>query len=386
MTAAGITETQQQIVELARSFAAEHVAPHAARWDAEKHFDRPTIDRLGELGFLGMLVPEAYDGLGLDTLTYLLALEEIAFADAATAVSMSVHNSLPTQMILHHGTEAQKQRWLKPMARGERLGAFALSEAESGSDAASLRAQAVRDGDGWVLNGEKAWVTNGATADVVLAMVRTDTEGARRGARGISTFIVPTDAPGYHPGKAEDKMGLRGSNTTTVGFQDLRLSGEHLLGDEGQGFVYALSALDGGRLGIGAQACGVARCALDHATRYAKERRQFDKSLAEFQAVQFLLADCDTELAAARALLFEAARRKDAGDEAIRWASRAKLYASEMVMRVTTRAVQVFGGYGYMRDYPVERLMRDAKVISIYEGTSEVQRIVIARELLNSIT
>jgi len=379
-------ETRQQVVALAREFAAEHIAPHAAEWDATKHFDRPTIGRLGELGFLGMLIPEAWDGLGLDSVTYLMALEEIAFADASTSVSMGVHNSLPTQMILTHGSEAQKERWLRPMARGELLGAFALSEAESGSDAASLRAQAVRDGESWVLNGEKAWVTNGGTADVVLAMVRTDSDGARRGKRGISTFIVPSDAPGYHPGKPEDKMGLRGSHTCTVSFQDLRLPADHLLGAEGSGLVYALSALDGGRLGIGAQACGIARCALGHAARYAKERRQFDRAIAEFQAIQFMLADMDTELAAARTLLHEAARRRDAGEEAVKWASMAKLFASEMAMRVTTRAVQIFGGYGYMRDYPVERLMRDAKVVSIYEGTSEIQRIIIARELLNSTT
>jgi len=379
-----LTEEQQQVVALARDFAREHIVPHAARWDAEKHFDRPTIDRLGALGFLGLLVPEAYDGLGLDTVTYLLAVEEIAAADASIAVSVAVHNSLPTQMLLRHGTEAQKERWLKPMARGELLGAFALSEPDSGSDAAGLRARAVPSGEGWVLNGTKAWVSNGGTADVILAMVRTDQEGAPRGARGIGCFVVPAGAPGLAVGKPEDKMGLRASNTTTLVFEDLRLPGDHLLGDPSSGFIYALEALDNGRLGIAAQACGIARAALEHATRYAAERQQFGRPIREFEAIQFKLADMATRLAAARALLHEAARRKDAGEPATRWAAMAKLFCSETAMWVATQAVQVFGGYGFMRDYPVERLMRDAKATEIYEGTSEIQRLVIGRELLNS--
>jgi alkylation response protein AidB-like acyl-CoA dehydrogenase len=379
-----LTEEQQQIVQVARDFAAEHIAPHAARWDAEQHFDRDVIDRLGQLGFLGMLVPEAYDGLGLDAVTYVLAIEEIARADASIAVSLAVHNSLPAGMLLRHGTEAQRERWLKPMARGELLGAFALSEADAGSDAASLRAQAVRSGDGWVLNGTKAWVSNGGTADVVLAMVRTDGEGQRLGARGIGCFIVPTGAAGYVVGKAEDKMGLRASNTTAVHFEDLRLPADHLVGDAGAGLRIALQALDGGRLGVAAQACGIARAALEHATRYAAERRQFGRAIGEFEALQFKLADMATRVAAARALLHEAARRADAGEPASQSAAMAKLFASETAMWVATQAVQVFGGYGYMRDYPVERLMRDAKATEIYEGTSEIQRVVIARHLLTS--
>jgi alkylation response protein AidB-like acyl-CoA dehydrogenase len=369
-----LTDTQQQIVDLARDFAAEHIAPHAARWDAEKRFDREVIRKLGELGFFGMLIPEPYDGLGLDTVTYLAALEEIAYGDGAVAISMGVHNSLPTQMLLRWGSEPQKERWLRPLARGELLGAFALSEAEAGSDAGALQARARRDGDGWVLSGTKAWVTNGGTADVMLAMCRTD--------RGISAFIVPADAPGYEPGKPEDKMGLRASNTCTVTFADLRLPGGALLGDEGKGLAYALAALDGGRLGVAAQACGIARRALDHALRYAKERKQFGRPIADFQGLRFKLADMATTLAASRALLYEAAHRKDAGEDVTLWSSMAKLKAGEMVMKVTTDAVQVFGGYGYMRDYPVEKLMRDAKVITIYEGTSEIQRVVISRELL----
>ena len=378
------TEEREQVVQLARDFAREHVAPHAARWDAEKHFDRPTIDKLGALGFLGMLVPEEYDGLGLDTVTYLLAVEEIAAADAATAVSVAVHNSLPTQMLLRHGSAAQKERWLKPMARGELLGAFALSEADAGSDAAGLRARAVRSGDAWVLNGAKAWVSNGGTADVILAMVRTDAEGAPRGSRGIGCFVIPAGSAGLVAGKPEDKMGLRASNTTALFFQDLRLGDDHLLGDASSGFIYALEALDNGRMGIAAQACGIARAALEHATRYAAERRQFGRPIREFEAIQFKLADMATRLEAARALLHEAARRKDAGERATRWAAMAKLCCSETAMWVTSQAVQVFGGYGFMRDYPVERLMRDAKATEIYEGTSEIQRLVIGRELLSS--
>jgi hypothetical protein len=380
--AATPADVRAQIVDMARAFAAEHIAPFAATWDRDKTFPRDVVRKMGELGFFGMLIPEAYDGLGLDTQTYLMVMEEIAAADGASAISMGVHNSLPTQMLLHHGTDAQQERWLKPMARGELLGAFALSEAGAGSDAAALRAQAVRDGDGWVLNGEKAWVTNGGTADVVLAMVRTDGDGARRGAKGISTFIVPADTPGYVAGKPEDKMGLRSSNTCTVTFQDLRLPADALLGEEGMGFVYAMSALDGGRLGVAAQAIGIARCALGHAVRYTKERRQFGKPIAEFQAIQFKLADMAMLLEASRAILHEAARAKDEGGNVTYWSSLAKLHATEMVMKVTSDAVQVFGGYGYMRDYPVERLMRDAKVTAIYEGTSEIQRLVLARELL----
>ena len=379
-----LTTEQEQIQDLARAFAAEHLAPFAAEWDRAKAFDRAVLRRMGDLGFFGMLVPEAYDGIGLDTLTFLLALEEIAAGDASVAISMSVHNSLPTQMLLCHGSPEQQERWLKPLARGELLGAFALSEADAGSDAAALRAQATRTADGWVLSGAKAWVTNGATADVLLAMARTDAPDDRRGTRGIGAFIVPTASRGYVAAKPEDKMGLRASNTCSVYFQELALPADHLVGEASAGYLYALQALDGGRLGVAAQACGIARAALEHATAYAGERRQFGRPIGEQQAIQFKLADMATQLSAARALLHEAARRKDAGGPLRSWASRAKLFASEMAMRVTTEAVQVFGGYGYMREYPVERLMRDAKVTSIYEGTSEVQRIVIARDLLNA--
>ena len=377
----GLSETQRQIIELARDFARTRIAPFAAEWDATHHFPRDVIDELGKLGFLGMTVPEEFDGMGVDAVTYLLALEEIAAADAATAVSIGIQNAIPATMLVRHGTPAQRERWLKPLARGELLVGFALSEPDAGSDPAGMRAQAVRDGDGWVLNGAKAWATNGGTADLMMVMARTDAPDARRGARGISTFIVPTDTPGYRPGKPEDKMGLRASNTASVWLEDLRLPADALLGDEGMGFVYSMEGLDAGRLGIGAQAVGIARRALELSVAYCGERRQFDRPIREFQGVQFKLADMATRIAAARALTLETAARKDRGEPVTHASSMVKLFASETAVWVTTQAVQLFGGYGYMRDYPVERLFRDAKVTEIYEGTSEIQRIVIARGL-----
>ena len=370
---AGLSETQRQIVELAREFARTRIEPHAAEWDRTRHFARDVIDELGKLGFLGMCTPEKYDGMGLDTLTYFLALEEIAAADASIAVSVSIHNAIPTTMLVRHGSAAQRERFLKNMARGELLAGFALSEPESGSDAASLRARAVRDGDCWVLRGTKAWVTNGGTADLVVVMARSE--------RGISAFIVPTDAPGYRAGKPEDKMGLRASNTVALALEDVRLPADHLLGEEGQGFGYAMEALAVGRLGIAVQAVGIARRALEHAVAYCAERKQFGAALREFEAVQFKLADMATRVEAARALAHAAAARKDAGDDITTQASMAKLFASETAMWVTIQAVQLFGGYGYMRDFPVEKLFRDAKVTEIYEGTSEIQRIIVARGL-----
>jgi len=378
---ATLTDVQRQIVDLAREFAQTRIAPHAAEWDRTAHYPRDVIDELGRLGFLGMLAPEDYDGQGLDALTYLLALEEIAAADASVAVTMAIQNAIPTTMLTRHGTPAQKKRWLRPMARGELVAGFALSEPDAGSDAASLRSQAVRDGDGWVLNGAKAWATNGGTADLMMVMVRSDTPERRRGAKGISTFIVPTSTAGYRAGKPEDKMGLRASNTTAVTLDDLRLPGDALLGEEGMGFVYALEGLDAGRLGIAIQAVGIARRALELSISYCAERRQFGMALRDFQAVQFKLADMATRVAAARALAHQVAARKDRGESTTQHAAMAKLFASETAMWVTTQAVQLFGGYGYMRDYPVEKLFRDAKVTEIYEGTSEIQRIVIARGL-----
>jgi len=376
-----LSDTQRQIVDLAREFAREHIASHVAEWDRTRTFPRPVIDELGRLGFLGMTVPERHEGMGIDTVTYLLALEEIAAADASIAVSISIQNAIPATMLVRHGSPAQQERWLKPLARGELLVGFALSEPDAGSDPAGMRAQAVRDGEGWVLNGMKAWATNGGTADLMMVMVRTDTPGDRRGAKGISTFIVPTSTPGYRACAPEDKMGLRASNTSTVALEDLRLPAAALLGEEGMGFVYSMEGLDAGRLGIATQAVGIARRALELAVAYCAERRQFDQPLREFQGVQFKLADMATRVAAARALTQSAAARRDRGEDVRQAASMAKLFASETAMWVTTQAVQLFGGYGYMRDFPVEKLFRDAKVTEIYEGTSEIQRIVIARGL-----
>ncbi len=376
-----VTDVREQVVELAREFAREKIEPFAAEWDRTLHFPRDVIDELGELGFMGICTPEEYDGMGLDTVTYLMALEEISAADAAIAVSIGIHNAIPTTMLVRHGTPEQKERWLKPMARGELLAGFALSEPEAGSDAASLRSQAVRDGKDWVLNGAKAWATNAGTADLMMIMVRTDTPDARRGAKGISTFIVPTDSRGYTAAKPEDKMGLRASNTAGIELADLRLPAAHMVGEEGMGFVYAMEGLDAGRLGIGAQGVGIARKALELSLAYCAERKQFEKPLKDFQAVQFKLADMATRIEAARALAHRAAARKDAGEDITLHASMTKLFASETAMWVTTQAIQLFGGYGYMRDFPVEKLFRDAKVTEIYEGTSEIQRIVIARGL-----
>jgi hypothetical protein len=319
--------------------------------------------------------------MGIDTVTYLMALEEIAAADASIAVTMSIQNAIPTVMLSRHGTAAQKERWLRPLARGEIIVGFALSEPDAGSDPASMRAQAVRAQDGWVLNGLKAWATNGGTADLMMVMVRTDTPAERHGAKGISTFIVPTDTPGYTPGRPEDKMGLRASNTATIALEDLHLPADALLGDQGMGFVYAMEGLDAGRLGIAAQATGIARRALEHAVEYCGVRRQFGKPIGDFQAVQFKLADMATRIEAARALAHAAGALRDRGQGITQHAAMAKLFASETAMWVTTQAIQLFGGYGFMRDYPVEKLFRDAKVTEIYEGTSEIQRIVIARGL-----
>jgi alkylation response protein AidB-like acyl-CoA dehydrogenase len=328
-----------------------------------------------------MLLPEEYDGLGLDTCSYLVALEEIAAADASVAIMMSVHNSLPTQMIHSYGSAEQKERWLRPLARGELLGAFALSEPEAGSDATSLRCQAVRDGDSWVLNGTKAWVSSAPHAGVIICMARTDTAQDRKGPRGISAFIVTPDLPGFAIGKKEDKMGLRASPTVQLNFDNLRVPNANLLGEAGMGFVYSMQSLEHGRLGVAAQALGIARSALEHSTAYAAERKQFGKPIKEFQAIQFKLADMATRVTASRALLYAAAAAKDRGESVTQFSSMSKLLASETAMWVTTQAIQIFGGYGYVKEFPVERLFRDAKVTEIYEGTSEIQRVVIAREL-----
>lgn len=380
-----MTEEQQAIVATAKAFADEHVRPFASQWDRDSHFEPSLVGKLGELGFLGMLLPEEYGGLGLDAKSYLLALEEIAAADASVAVMMSVHNSLPTQMLNTHGTDAQKRRFLTPLARGEMLGAFALSEADAGSDASAIRCQAVRDGNDWIVNGSKAWITSGTHAGVIIAMIRTDTPEARRKSKGISAFILTPDLPGFHVGKKEDKLGMRASPTVTLNFDNMRVPGDRMLGAEGMGFIYAMQSLVHGRLGIAAQAIGIARAAFEAAAAYANERKQFGTPIAQFQGVQFKLADMATRITAARAMLHETASAKDSGADVDAHASMCKLFASETAMWVTTQAIQIFGGYGYVKEYPVEKYFRDAKVTEIYEGTSEVQRIVIGRAVSASV-
>jgi len=376
-----LTEEQRAIQRAARDFARDELAPGVGERDRDARFDASLVPKLAELGFLGMLLPEAYGGLGLDTCTYLVALEEIAAVDASAAVLMSVHNSLPTQMILQYGNEALRQRFLPGMARGEILGAFALSEPEAGSDAAALTTRAVRDGSDWILTGNKAWVTNGSEAGAIITLARTDVPNDYKGARGIGTFVITPDLPGFRVGRKEDKLGLRSSPTVQLHFDEMRVPGANLVGDASYGFIYAMQSLEHGRLGISAQAIGIARAALEVAAAYAAERRQFGKPIKEFQAIQFKLADMATKVAASRALLYAAATAKDRGEPMTQFASMSKLLASETAMSVTTDAIQILGGYGYVTDYPVERYFRDAKVTEIYEGTSEIQRIVIAREL-----
>ncbi|MBI4546043.1 MAG: acyl-CoA dehydrogenase family protein, partial [Gemmatimonadetes bacterium] len=376
MSAGGIGEEQQQVRALAREFAEAELRPHVERWDRERALDPAVFKQLGELGFFGMLAPEAFGGLDLDLPTYLAALEELAWGEPTIALTLSIHSAFAVTLLLRHGGEALKTRWLERLARGDAVACFALSEAEAGSDAAALTTQAARDGDGWVLSGEKKWVSNGGVAGLALVAARTDSPEARCGAKGIGLFLVPTDAAGYEVGAREKLMGLRPIEVVTLHLRDVRLDGDAVLGDPTRGFVYAMEGLDVGRLGIAAQAVGIAQAALDHALAYAGEREQFGQKIREFQGLQFKLADMATRVAAARALV-----QQSAASPATAASAMAKLFASETAMWVTTQAVQVFGGYGYMRDYPVEKLMRDAKATEIYEGSNEIQRVVIAREL-----
>lgn len=382
MIADPLDEQRKEFVQLAREFAEKEIAPYAAEWDRRKEFPREVIRRLGELGFLGLLVSEDLGGLGLDALTYLMMMEEIAAADASVSITLSVHNSLPSYVLQRYGTPEQHERWLKPMARGELLAAFCVSEPDSGSDLASVSTTATRTESTWVINGTKAWVTNGGVADVLLILVRTSKQ-AEKPSRGLSFFVVPADADGVQASKPEDKMGLRSSRTTQIVLDDVRLGVDCLIGQEGMGFRYAMEGLDRGRLSVAAQAVGIARAALDHARRYAAERKQFNKPIKDFQGVSFMLADMATRLAAARSLVHDTARAEERGEGITQRASMAKLFASETAMFVANHAVQIFGGYGYMKDYPVERLLRDAKVTEIYEGTSEIQRVIIGRGLFS---
>jgi alkylation response protein AidB-like acyl-CoA dehydrogenase len=376
-TAGALTDVQQEIVRTARAFAESELVPHVAEWDRQGRTPREVVDKLGAIGFLGMQVPEEWGGSGLDTVTYLLALEEIARVDPATALTMSVHNSLPVRLVLDYASNTLRERYLRPMAAGELLGAFALSESHAGSDPSRLSSRARREGDEYVLDGAKAWVTNGAVADVVVVFARTGGEGAG----GVSAFLVERGWTGYAVGKEEKKMGLRASNTTEIVLQGLHVPADHRLGDEGRGLEYAYAGLEHGRLGIAAQALGIAQACLDLAVAYARERQAFGRPIAEFQAIRFMLADLAAQIEAARALAHAAASKKDRGEPVRKEAAMAKLLASRAAVAAGVKAVQVFGGYGYIKEYPVERWFRDAKVTEIYEGTSEIQQVVIAREL-----
>ena len=383
-----LSAEREAIRELARDFAESEIVPRAAAWDRAGAFDRDVLARLGELGFLGMLVPEQYGGLGLDVPTYLVALEELARGDAALSLTVAIQNGPVPAVLLAHGSESQKARWLPNLASGAQIAGFALSEAHAGSDPAAMTTTAVADGDGWTLHGAKRWVTNGASADLMLVFARTGEGEPGRPATGA--FLVDTSAPGYRPGGRETTMGLRASETVSVELDGVRVEGDRLLGDPRRGLRHALEALDLGRLGIGIQAVGIARAALEHAIRHAHERRQFGRPIASFGAVRSKLATMTARIAAARALVMEGARAwenrdggRPAGDElpVTAQSAMAKLIASETATWAAEEAVRIFGGYGFMREFPVEKLMRDAKGTEIYEGTSEILRLVIGRSL-----
>ncbi|CAM2186284.1 acyl-CoA dehydrogenase family protein [Burkholderia orbicola] len=372
------TEDQRMIRDAARAFATEMLAPNAAQWDHDAHLPDAIVAQLGELGLLGMIVPQELGGSYTDYVAYALAMEEVAAGDAACATMMSVHNSVGCGPILGFGTPAQKDRWLADMAAGRVIGAFCLTEPHAGSEANNLRTRAeLREGK-WVLNGAKQFVTNGQRAGVAIVFAMTDPEA---GKRGISAFLVPTDTPGFIVGKPEKKMGIRASDTCPITFENCAIPEENLLGNRGEGLKIALSNLEGGRIGIAAQALGIARAAFDKARRYAGERVQFGKPIAEHQAIQQKLADMAVQINAARLLVHHAAKLRTAGLPCLSEASQAKLFASEMAERVCSDAIQIHGGYGYLVDYEVERHYRDARITQIYEGTSEVQRMVIARQL-----
>ncbi len=373
-----LTESQQQIRDMARDFARERLAPGAASRDRESRFPEEELKAMGELGFLGMLVSEEYGGAETGAVAYALALEEIAAGDGACSTIMSVHNSVGCVPILKFGTEDQKQRFLPKLASGEWIGGFALTEPQAGSDASNLKTRARRDGDHYILDGAKQFITSGKNGDVVIVFAVTD---AAAGKKGISAFIVPTDTPGYEVIRVEEKLGLHSSDTCQIAFKGMAIPADLRLGEEGQGYRIALANLEGGRIGIAAQAVGMAQAAFEAARDYARERKAFGQAIIEHQAVAFRLADMATRIQAARQLVLHAAALKEAGEPCLSEASMAKLYASEMAERVCSDAIQIHGGYGYMADYPVERIYRDVRICQIYEGTSDVQRMVIARNL-----
>jgi butyryl-CoA dehydrogenase len=375
------TPEQDMIREAMRDFAQERLAPFAAEWDREHRFPKEALQQLAGLGAFGMVVPEAWGGAGLDYVSLVLALEEIAAGDGATSTIVSVQNSLACGITMNYGNEQQKDRYLRRLASGEWLGCFCLTEPQAGSDAAALNCRAVRDGDGWVLNGVKQFITSGKHAQLALVFAVTDKSA---GKKGISCFLVPTDTKGYSVARLEDKMGQHASDTATLVFDNCRVPGDHLLGAEGQGYKIALSNLEAGRIGIAAQSVGMARAALDAAVKYAKERVAFGVPIVDHQAVAFRIADMATRIEAARQLTLHAAQLKDAGRPCLKEASMAKLFASTIAERVCSDAIQIHGGYGYVSDFPVERIYRDVRVCQIYEGASDIQRLVIARAVTNA--
>jgi alkylation response protein AidB-like acyl-CoA dehydrogenase len=374
-----LTEEQLMIQAMVREFARKEILPTAAELDKSKAFPKRNLKKMGELGLMGMMVPTQYGGEGADTISYVLALAEIAYSCASTAVVMSVHNSIVCESINRFGTEAQKNRFLRPLSSGKQIGAFGLTEPDAGSDPVSQATTAVRDGDHYVINGTKRFTTTGKNSDLVIITAKTD-ESLRH--KGISAFVLDKKTPGFKVGPVEDKMGLRASDTTDLLFKDCRIPADQRLGEEGDGFSLAMKALDGGRIGIAAQSIGVAQAALDASVAYAKTREQFGRKISKFQGLRWMIADMATQLEAALQLTLSAAAMKDRGEKYTKQASMAKLFASEMVNRITAKAIQIHGGYGFTTDYPVERYYRDARVFTIYEGTSEIQRVVIANHIL----
>jgi len=375
-----LTEEQNLIRDMVRDFAETEIAPSARERDEEERFDRALMfDKLAELGLTGIVFPEKYGGGEADYISYAIAVEELSRVCASTGVTLSAHLSLGANPIYLFGTEEQKQQYLKPLAQGEKLGAFGLTEPAAGSDAGGTKTTAIMDGDEWVVNGTKIFITNAGDAETYVVLARTDKEAQKH--HGISAFIVEKGTPGFTFGKKEQKLGIRSSPTVELVFENCRLPAANLLGEEGSGFKIAMKTLDGGRIGIAAQALGIAQGALDEAVAYAKERKQFNTPIANFQGVQFQLADMATQIEASRLMVYRAAYKASAGLSYSQSSAMAKLMASETAMKVTTQAVQILGGYGYTREFPVERMMRDAKITEIYEGTSEIQRLVIGSTL-----
>ena len=382
MSIVSLSEVQEMVRRTAREFTDNEIKPVAEINDKEHRFPKEVINKMGELGFMGMTVAEEYGGSGADTLSYAILIEEISKGCAATGTIMLDNNSLACAPIESFGTEEQKKTYLTDLASGRKLGCFMLSEPEAGSDAAAIKTTATLDGDHYIINGTKSWVTNGAEAEIAVVFASTDPSS---GHRGISAFIVDMKTPGLKIGKLEEKLGIRASSTAQIFFEDCRVPASNLLGEEGEGFKVALHTLDAGRIGVAAQAVGIAQAALEASTSYAKERKAFGKPISDFQGLQFMIADMATRVEASRLLVWQAAIMKDKNLKIGKQSAMAKLYAAETSMWVTTKAIQIHGGYGYTTDYPVERYFRDAKITEIYEGTSEIQRIVIAREVLKEI-